>query len=665
MQLKISCESAATDCHAPPVVTPRQMPKGGDAAAGEEEPKERRSHNYEEFPQLPGLPGQLALPITPLEVQKSYSERSELRDDHPLGDWRRLASSRSDLEQDGSGVSRDPWVLTPQNNPFLQFWDLGTMTALTFVALVTPAEVALLETQLDALFCINRIIDFIFVVDMGLQFCVAYHVKTPFGTRLEARQNIIVRHYLRTWFPLDVLSILPFDSLGMIAESGALKRAKLMRIFRLLRLIKLVRVLRASRLFHRWETSLAINYNTLKLVCAFLVFLLASHWVACCWAMLAIQGDPEANSWLQHSRPAAEEGMPATPLEVYISALYWSTMTVTSVGYGDIVPVTNSERLFCALLMMLSGFLWAYALGETMAALGNSNIHEKAFRQMLDDLNHMMADRGLSNNLQRRLRAFFFQIKDLARIQGYKKLIDKLSPSLQGELAMTMNDVWLQKVWYFNSDSLPMPPTFMSNVATSLQVSVHAQQECIGEPWTLFILHRGLCVRRMNILRSGAVWGEEFILTSRELLDRTPSFSLTFIELSRLTRARFVDVLKRYPEVWKPVRGAVVRTAARRGILREAKRRLGSQGLRPAGNAKSKVFMGFADRIPRITSVELVGAASGFPMGIQDDGDVGERLQELSAKQENLQRQLESTRSLLSQQLGRIEDQLKLLLPRN
>mmetsp|Transcript_13260 Transcript_13260/g.41883 ORF Transcript_13260/g.41883 Transcript_13260/m.41883 type:complete len:624 (+) Transcript_13260:90-1961(+) len=511
-------------------------------------------------------------------------------------------------------LQRDPWVLTPQAHPMLQWWDLGTMVALCFVALVTPAEVALLETHIDALFFVNRLIDAVFVFDMALQFCVAYNVKTPYGSRLETRRHIIVRHYLRTWFALDVVSVLPFDSVGMIVSNDSLARAKMMK-----------------------------------------VFIIASHWLACVWAMLAFQGSEGEGTWVDHAAP--KEGTPPSePLEVYIAALYWSVMTVTSVGYGDIVPVTTWERVFCTLLMFCSGFLWAYALGETMAALGNSNVHETNFRHMLDDLNHMMADRGLPRQLQRRLRSFFFQIKDLARVQGYKALVEQLSPSLQGELAMTVNEVWMSKVWYFNSASLPMPPGFLSAIAQQLQVSVHAQQESIGELWTLYILHRGLAVRKMGILHSGSVWGEDFVLASRELLDSSQAFCLTFIELSRLTRRRFTEIVKHFPQVWKPLRVAVVRTAVRRGILLQAARK--------QRDAPRKRFMAFAKQ-HTLQSVDRASMEADFPLPsmIEESMEVSERLHDVAVKQAQMQVQLDATRSSLTEQLLRIEDQLKSLLP--
>lgn len=56
---------------------------------------------------------------------------------------------------------------------------------------------------------------------------------------------------------------------------------------------------------------------------------------------------------------------------VRFSALYWSVMTMTTVGYGDVHVSTTAERLYAMVCMMLGAFLFAYLLGHTQHLLSH------------------------------------------------------------------------------------------------------------------------------------------------------------------------------------------------------------------------------------------------------------------------------------------------------
>ena len=126
----------------------------------------------------------------------------------------------------------------------MQRWDVCTLVALVFTAIVTPVEVAFCETALNALFVINRGVDLVFVADMVVNFYLAYSDERGM---LVQSVPLIARRYLRSWFAIDLFSILPFDVLALTLNSPKLQKLKAIRLIRLLRLLKLVRVLKASQ----------------------------------------------------------------------------------------------------------------------------------------------------------------------------------------------------------------------------------------------------------------------------------------------------------------------------------------------------------------------------------------------------------------------------------
>lgn len=107
---------------------------------------------------------------------------------------------------------------------------------------------------------------------------------------------------------------------------------KILRIVRLTRLVKMLRMLRAARIFHKWESSLEINYNRLALAKFAVIVFFMAHWLACAWHMtIVIQEitDPGASNWLE-VYPNFDAN--ASVFAEYIASLYWAVVTLSTMG---------------------------------------------------------------------------------------------------------------------------------------------------------------------------------------------------------------------------------------------------------------------------------------------------------------------------------------------
>jgi hypothetical protein len=200
--------------------------------------------------------------------------------------------SSADIEEKCKACWRVKWVLDPRTVAFVAWWDLVATFALVFTALVTPYEVAFLvpptpsERLNSPLFLMNRGIDIVFIVDILLQFRLAYKDESVHGTSWIVSPKQIAHHYMFSkWFPLDLFSTL--TSLFDIVGGEGTEDLTALRAVRTLRLVKLVKLARGSRIFKRWEMRISINYDHLSLVTVMVGILLVCHWTACVWALQA------------------------------------------------------------------------------------------------------------------------------------------------------------------------------------------------------------------------------------------------------------------------------------------------------------------------------------------------------------------------------------------
>jgi hypothetical protein len=118
---------------------------------------------------------------------------------------------------------------------------------------------------------------------------------------------------------------------------------------------------------NKWEWT----YGFIKMIKLFLVLIVFGHWQACLWGLVSsyMKADGDTNNWVASFEQSFLEkhGVPPSPLDTYSAALYWSIMTLTSIGYGEMTPENTTERMLCSLYMMMSGITWTYAIGSVAA----------------------------------------------------------------------------------------------------------------------------------------------------------------------------------------------------------------------------------------------------------------------------------------------------------
>lgn len=162
---------------------------------------------------------------------------------------------------------------------------------------------------------------------------------------------------------IDLLSILP--GLNLISPS--------FKVFRLTRLLKIVRLLKVFRYSSKIMMFLRVLQKERQVLGAVLVLALFYVFIT---ALIMFNAEP-------HINPATGKAT----FNSFFDALYWATVTLTTVGYGDICPVTDVGRAVAmlsslfgvAIIALPSGVITARYLDELREMRGSDgNTHGKA-----------------------------------------------------------------------------------------------------------------------------------------------------------------------------------------------------------------------------------------------------------------------------------------------
>lgn len=235
----------------------------------------------------------------------------------------------------------------------VKYYDLSLMLlALVSIAVIFAEERLTLSTgQSQLLIVLDNLIWTIFILDYLVSFGLSKN-KTE---------------YIKTHL-IELIAILPFNAM--------LKGLRALRIFRFLRTAKAVRAFRITRVFayfgrsHQYAKKF-LQYHNFQYVLFFTVLTVLTGSILIMYY----------------------EKM------TFTDALWWSYVTATTVGYGDLSPVSTGGRIIASLLM-LTGIGFLSLLTGTIASFFVSEKKERPLRnevvaiaiKRLDNFDNLSAD---------------------------------------------------------------------------------------------------------------------------------------------------------------------------------------------------------------------------------------------------------------------------------
>lgn len=121
---------------------------------------------------------------------------------------------------------------------------------------------------------------------------------------IEDRKQIGIQ-YLKGWFTIDLMAIVPFDLLlGASGLNGMVRVARLGKLYRLIKLTKMLRLLKImkekSKLMKYLNDILKIGHSLERLIFFLLIFFILCHIGSCFWVMIAFFADEDfIGTWIE------------------------------------------------------------------------------------------------------------------------------------------------------------------------------------------------------------------------------------------------------------------------------------------------------------------------------------------------------------------------------
>jgi hypothetical protein len=315
-------------------------------------------------------------------------------------------------------------------------WNGLTLIFLLYLVVMMPLSLGFDLEPSQSQFYFEKLIDVFFIADLIMNFRTTY--IDDFGREVLQPSKIATR-YLRTWFTVDLASSVPYDwFLETSGEAKTLKTAKFSKSTKALKCIRLVRLARLTKMgkyLSALEDWFSMNRLWLKGSKMLAGSWVLAHLLACFWAFVGGLADDGQTNW----KRAYLESLAMDEAEweswglggQYLASIYFTVTSITTVGYGDIKPVTHYERFFTIITLLIGAASYGFVIGDVATMVGNADVNSRRFNEKMDSLQSYLSARRIPSSLAFRIRTHFKHLLLHKTAIEEQSILDALSPQVR------------------------------------------------------------------------------------------------------------------------------------------------------------------------------------------------------------------------------------------
>ncbi|KAL8577641.1 hypothetical protein ACOMHN_020250 [Nucella lapillus] len=412
-------------------------------------------------------------------------------------------------------------------------WDWLILLCTFYIAIMVPFNAAFRRhNRYRDFMYIDAVVEVLFAIDIVLNFRTSFMNKNG---QVCYDSRLIALNYMRGWFLLDLLAAIPFDLLyAFDVNTGTL-----------IHLLKVARLLRLARLLQKIERY--SQYSVFVVAILMCMFALLAHWLACIWYAIGKQEFESYPEWtvgpwsggqtmpqsVQSPRTAAALGGRRAvvqdakfhdmfihiileprgwlyelserinePLDgnatltdtmtYYVTALYFTCSSLTSVGFGNVSANTNIEKIFSICSMLVGAMMHAVVFGNVTAFIQRMYARRATFHSKTKDLKEFFRFHHFPKTLKTRMQEYFQTMWSVNNGIDVRDIMKDFPEDLRGEISLHLN----REIF-----SLPIFEAATQGCLRSLALQTSRVFFGPGE----VLIHKGDAIRNIYYVCSGSL----------------------------------------------------------------------------------------------------------------------------------------------------------------
>ncbi|XP_072523232.1 voltage-gated inwardly rectifying potassium channel KCNH6 [Salminus brasiliensis] len=451
------------------------------------------------------------------------------------------------------------WIML-HYSPFKAVWDWVILLLVLYTAVFTPYSAAFLLNELEEerrrpcgytcnpLNVVDAVVDVLFIVDIMINFRTTY---VNHNDEVVTHPKRIAIHYIKGWFLIDMVAAVPFDLL--IFKSGSDETTT--TLIGLLKTARLLRLVRVARKLDQYS-----EYGAAVLVLLMCTFVLIAHWLACIWYAIGHVERPYMKTgWLdnladqlgKHYNDSDASSGPSIK-DKYVTALYFTFSSLTSVGFGNVSPNTNSEKMFSICVMLIGSLMYASIFGNVSAIIQRLYSGTARYHTQLLRVKEFIRFHQIPGGLRQRLEEYFQHAWTYTNGIDMNAVLKGFPECLQADICLHLNRTLLQNCKAFRGASKACLRALAMHFKTTHSPpgdTLYHHGDILN---SLYFISRGSIQVSRNdmvlvVLDKNDILGEPINLYAESGHCNADVRTLTYCDLHRIQRDDLLEVLDMYP----------------------------------------------------------------------------------------------------------------------
>ncbi|EDK31208.2 cyclic nucleotide-binding domain protein, putative (macronuclear) [Tetrahymena thermophila SB210] len=447
-----------------------------------------------------------------------------------------------------------PVISTLSKQKFI--WDQIQLLCLGFFFIIIPI-IIVFNMTIEGIIGTNLVELFIVVlmiIDVFINFNTSLMQQ---GKEIKDHYKI-AKFYLRNGFCIDIITLICLISYFIVSQQRYLWHVEVISNILLvtfyLRLQQFSRVLKKIEIQYHFSPQIS---QALRLIKLLLMNIYIIHVLSCLWIQIAYW-QYNTNSWLIKFELINQ------PWYIqFLNSFYFNTVTMVTVGYGDISPQTDLERLFSIFTVLSACCVFAYSISEVGSIFEQMNKANKKQKVNMFIINSYMKKKRITIDLQYQIRhylEYYWNESFSENTDKQQMIINQLSNNLKENLMLEANRLILESPLFRDNFSLK---TLLKTV------SIVTEQRCTPEEIiflggesddnSIYFIEKGQVQvfhtfenpnfdskNQMNVRGRGEYFGEVCFFTGKSRVNNYRS--LDFTTLLKIERKKFIEILQENPE---------------------------------------------------------------------------------------------------------------------